>query len=110
MGGGEVRDSIINVTGARYNYGVDGRPISITNSTIKATGTANTEYNTAVNGNQVTVANSKIIADGIASIKNTVNDSGSKFGSSMIEGSINYTYPVKVVNCWDGAFDPIPNQ
>lgn len=109
-GAGEVRDSIINVAGARYNYGVDGGQISITNSTIKATGTANTDYNIAVGGSGDTVTNSKIIADGNANVSNTINDSASKFGGSMIQGIIDYRYPVRLVNNWDGDFNPIPNQ
>lgn len=109
---GSVKDSIIKVTGANYNEGVEvynGSLLSIGNSRIEAIGTSNSSSNDTVYG-VVSVNNSEIIMGGTATNRNCAVFSGPKIGGSMIDG--NATAPcgaTKIVNSWDGTFNPIAN-
>lgn len=107
-GTGSVKDSVIKVTGADYNEGVEGRALLINNSRIEAIGTSNSAVNSAVEGSIVT--NSEIIMSGSAT-KNCAVSWTAKIGGSLIDGNIATPCdPSKIVNSWDGAFNPIPNQ
>lgn len=105
-----IRNTLVKATGAQYNWGVKGTSdVTISNSRIEVIGTSNTTSSNLPLYGGMTVVNSEIIAsgDGIA----PYIYSGNKIGGSLISGITNYGgSSTKLVNCWDGDFNPIPNQ
>lgn len=107
-----IRDSVIRTAGADYNYGIEtgSGEMTVSNSRIEAIGTyPNTRENYAVHRRNLTVTNSELIVSGTATSHCAVYGSSSiKVGGSLIQGNICKT--PKIVDSWDGNFNPIPSQ
>lgn len=119
----DVRDTVIVSEGGLWNRGIDlnyGGTMQATISNTKVTAIAasdgSSEDNYGVKGpysGPFTITKSDISVSGTAAqgcaIRPQSNDSN-KIGSSLIDGGICGYMPYKVVNSWDGDFNPIANQ
>lgn len=102
-----VKNSVIKVTGADYNEGISSTTsysLYLNGSKIEVVGTPNTISNQATRNS--TVTNSELVVSGTGT-NCVVDNTNSRVGGSLIDGPV---CGGKIVNSWDGYFNPIPNQ
>jgi len=110
-----IRDSVLETIGHGDHYTVQcSDTTSITGSKVTAAGTDDA-YKTAAIYSYCEIQNSEIRATNTVSPPERVysfSTGGSggtgKVAASLIQGIIDI--PMKIVNCWDENYDPVPNQ